>query len=126
MDDNEFSADALQQLTYCLCYLYARATRSVSIVPAVVEYCIHRVFPDENPYSPFNAISHLQYYADLVCTRARLYFRDVDWSDVGSSTSLTMDGWRERWKQVRREVAAGMYYSKFLASVRFLPATWSR
>ncbi|KAF7793222.1 hypothetical protein EIP86_004332 [Pleurotus ostreatoroseus] len=36
-DDNEFTPDALQRLTYALCYVYARATRSVSI-PAPV-YC---------------------------------------------------------------------------------------
>jgi eukaryotic translation initiation factor 2C len=30
-DENNFSADALQTLTYHLCYTYARCTRSVSI-----------------------------------------------------------------------------------------------
>ncbi|XP_038974733.1 protein argonaute MEL1-like isoform X2 [Phoenix dactylifera] len=30
-DDNGFTADALQQLTYNLCYTYARCTRSVSV-----------------------------------------------------------------------------------------------
>ncbi|KAJ3291692.1 argonaute 1 [Borealophlyctis nickersoniae] len=34
-DQNNFTSDALQQLTYRLCYLYARATRSVSVVPPV-------------------------------------------------------------------------------------------
>ncbi|VAI01064.1 unnamed protein product [Triticum turgidum subsp. durum] len=33
LDENRFSADALQTLTYNLCYTYARCTRSVSIVP---------------------------------------------------------------------------------------------
>ncbi|KAJ3279495.1 Eukaryotic translation initiation factor 2C, partial [Borealophlyctis nickersoniae] len=61
-DQNNFTSDAIQQLTYRLCYLYARATRSVSVVPPV-------------------------YYADLVCQRARFYFRDTDWSDSGSSVS---------------------------------------
>ncbi|XP_038999123.1 protein argonaute 1-like [Hibiscus syriacus] len=32
-DENGFSADSLQTLTYNLCYTYARCTRSVSIVP---------------------------------------------------------------------------------------------
>ncbi|RUP51640.1 Piwi domain-containing protein [Jimgerdemannia flammicorona] len=45
-DENNFTADALQELTYKLCYLYGRATRAVSIVPPA-------------------------YYADLVATRAR-------------------------------------------------------
>lgn len=61
-DDNKFTADALQQLTYNLCYVYGRATRSVSIVPAA-------------------------YYADLVAARARLHRKGGDWSDSTSSTA---------------------------------------
>jgi hypothetical protein len=34
VDENGFSADGLQLLTYWLCFLYCRCTRSVSIVPA--------------------------------------------------------------------------------------------
>ncbi|KAJ3047878.1 hypothetical protein HK097_011086 [Rhizophlyctis rosea] len=90
MDENGFNADALQQLTYRLCYLYARATRSVSIVPPV-------------------------YYADLVCTRARLYFKDVEWSEVGSSHSLSVDAWRERWNRAKREVEETMYFSELMS-----------
>lgn len=33
VDENGFSADGLQLLTYWLCFLYCRCTRSVSIVP---------------------------------------------------------------------------------------------
>ncbi|KAJ2065190.1 hypothetical protein GGI17_000446 [Coemansia sp. S146] len=40
-DDANFSADAIQQLTYHLCYTYAICTRSVSLVPPV--YYAHRV-----------------------------------------------------------------------------------
>ncbi|KAJ2485686.1 hypothetical protein IWW37_005869 [Coemansia sp. RSA 2050] len=40
-DDAKFSADAIQQLTYHLCYTYAICTRSVSLVPPV--YYAHRV-----------------------------------------------------------------------------------
>jgi len=36
-DDNNFTADRLQQLTYQLCHVYARCTRSVSI-PAPTYY----------------------------------------------------------------------------------------
>lgn len=39
-DENQFTANALQQLTYNLCYTYARCTRSVSIVPPACEYSI--------------------------------------------------------------------------------------
>ncbi|KAJ2009709.1 hypothetical protein GGI04_000199 [Coemansia thaxteri] len=40
-DDANFTADAIQQLTYHLCYTYAICTRSVSLVPPV--YYAHRV-----------------------------------------------------------------------------------
>jgi eukaryotic translation initiation factor 2C len=33
VDENGFSADALQLFTYWQCYLYCRCTRSVSYVP---------------------------------------------------------------------------------------------
>ena len=48
-DDNAFTANALQELTYKMCYLYCRAMRSVSVVPPV-------------------------YYAHLVASRARHHY----------------------------------------------------
>ncbi len=33
VDENRFTADGLQELTYRMCYTYARATRSVSVCP---------------------------------------------------------------------------------------------
>ncbi|XP_066391690.1 protein argonaute 12-like [Miscanthus floridulus] len=63
MDENGFSADALQTLTDNLCYTYARCTRSVSIVPPA-------------------------YYAHPGAFRARYYIED-DNSDQGSSTGAT-------------------------------------
>nr|GMD25443.1 protein argonaute 5 [Ipomoea batatas] len=50
-DENAFTADALQNLTNCLCYTYARCTKSVSIVPPA-------------------------YYAHLAAFRARYYVED--------------------------------------------------
>ncbi|KAI8828499.1 Piwi domain-containing protein, partial [Chytridium lagenaria] len=47
-DENRFMPDALQELTYRLCYLYCRATRSVSVCPPA-------------------------YYAHLVAARARFH-----------------------------------------------------
>ncbi|KAJ1294155.1 hypothetical protein BS78_01G124300 [Paspalum vaginatum] len=61
-DENQFSADALQTLTYNLCYTYARCTRSVSIVPPA-------------------------YYAHLAAFRARHYLDDGI-SDQGSSSAV--------------------------------------
>ncbi|KAH6567126.1 hypothetical protein BASA60_009173 [Batrachochytrium salamandrivorans] len=47
-DENGFDSNSLQELTYRLCYLYCRATRSISVVPPA-------------------------YYAHLVATRARFH-----------------------------------------------------
>ncbi|KAG0330088.1 Eukaryotic translation initiation factor 2C [Podila horticola] len=63
-DDNMFSSDDLQSLTYNLCHLYARATRTVSVVPAV-------------------------YYAHIVAARARFHAKGEHWSDNQSTESGT-------------------------------------
>ncbi|KAG0084009.1 Eukaryotic translation initiation factor 2C, partial [Podila epicladia] len=59
-DENRFTADSLQEFTYKLCHLYARCTRSVSMVPPA-------------------------YYAHLVAARARFHSRGERWSDTESS-----------------------------------------
>jgi len=65
-DENKFTPDSLQELTYRMCYLQGRSTRSVSIVPAV-------------------------YHADLVCFRARCHLRDPDaWSQSSSGRSTDL------------------------------------
>jgi len=60
-DDNNFNSESLQSLTYNLCYLYCRATASVSIPPPV-------------------------YYAHLAAARARCYL-NYGWDDTESETS---------------------------------------
>ncbi|KAI8908310.1 Piwi domain-containing protein [Gorgonomyces haynaldii] len=49
-DDNKLSLDKIENLTYRLCFLYCKATRSVSIVPPL-------------------------YYAYLICQRARFHLQ---------------------------------------------------
>ncbi|KAF8883149.1 ribonuclease H-like domain-containing protein [Gymnopilus junonius] len=64
-DENKFSADAMQSLSFALCHVYARATRSVSI-PAPV------------------------YYADIVCARAKNHYTpgtDLDLSETATQVS---------------------------------------
>ncbi|GBC16598.2 Piwi domain-containing protein [Rhizophagus irregularis DAOM 181602=DAOM 197198] len=61
-DENGFNQDALQTLSYNLCYLYARCTRSISLVPPV-------------------------YYAHLVTKRAKLHARGGSFSDTESEES---------------------------------------
>ncbi|WWC86900.1 uncharacterized protein L201_001779 [Kwoniella dendrophila CBS 6074] len=60
VDENKFSADRMQDLCNKLCYTYARASRSVSLIPVC-------------------------YYADLIAWKARDFVYPVDdTSDVGS------------------------------------------
>ncbi|CAG8668612.1 21019_t:CDS:2 [Gigaspora margarita] len=69
-DENGFTPDSLQTLSYNLCYVFARCTRAVSLVPPV-------------------------YYAHLVCARAKFHSRGENWndndgtSDESASTALT-------------------------------------
>ena len=55
-DENGFNPDSLQTLSYNLCYVYARSTRAVSIVPPV-------------------------YYARLACSRARFHASGENWDE---------------------------------------------
>ncbi|KAI9327303.1 Piwi domain-containing protein [Zopfochytrium polystomum] len=59
-DENGFNADDLQEVTYRMCYLYARASRAVSIVPPA-------------------------YYSHLVAARARCYRQ----GGVGGSSEIS-------------------------------------
>jgi len=65
-DDSNFSADHIQVMTYYMCHLYARCTRTVSI-PAPI------------------------YYADLACRRARAHLYDKI-SDFSSDTMSSRSG----------------------------------
>ena len=63
-DENNLSADDIQQGTHDISYLYARATKAVSLIPAA-------------------------YYADLACERGRCYLNDFlvdDKTSTGGST----------------------------------------
>ena len=51
-DENSLTADAIQQGTNRLCYLWARATKSVSLAPPA-------------------------YWADIACERGRYYIREI-------------------------------------------------
>ncbi|KAG0057713.1 Protein argonaute 10 [Gryganskiella cystojenkinii] len=61
MDENRFTSDSLQSLTYQLCHVYSRCPKSVSIVPAV-------------------------YYSHLLAFRAR-HYQGNEFSDTASSAS---------------------------------------
>jgi eukaryotic translation initiation factor 2C len=95
-DDNKFTPDALQSLSFALCHVYARATRSVSI-PAPV------------------------YYADIVCSRAKNHYSPqaaLDFSNVDTETNQGSDAaenslrqFTDGFKPVHRVLATSMYFS---------------
>ncbi|RIA95038.1 Piwi domain-containing protein [Glomus cerebriforme] len=82
-DENGFNADMLQTLSYNLCYLYARCTRSVSLVPPV-------------------------YYAHLVCSRAKFHSRSGAWSDSESSEESAVAA--ATFGVVKQELQRVMYF----------------
>lgn len=61
-DENTLTADEIQQGTNDISYLYARATKAVSLIPAA-------------------------YYADLACERGRCYLNDFLVDDSKTSSS---------------------------------------
>ncbi|KAL5488099.1 hypothetical protein ACEPAI_6207 [Sanghuangporus weigelae] len=91
LDENNFTPDGIQQLSYALCHVYARSTRSVSI-PAPV------------------------YYADIVCARAKNHFdpkfkeeSDTHTSDETAVKSL--EEYKEHFKNLHESAQYKMYFS---------------
>ncbi|KAJ6539414.1 argonaute-like protein [Mycena capillaripes] len=93
-DENNFSADALQSLSFALCHVYARSTRSVSI-PAPV------------------------YYADIVCSRAENHYDPqgtVDFSDSATQiddgqAASSLEAFRRGFKPLHNSQSTLMYFS---------------
>jgi eukaryotic translation initiation factor 2C len=68
VDENNFKADTLQQLTNALSYSFARATRSVSIVSVC-------------------------YYADIICTKSRsMVYEEESFSETQTQSSAGGSG----------------------------------
>jgi len=88
-DDNKFSADALQSLSFALTHVYARATRSVSI-PAPV------------------------YYADIVCSRAKNHYLpggfDTETATQTSQSSDLLERQKKAYMPLNANQANRMYF----------------
>jgi eukaryotic translation initiation factor 2C len=90
-DDNKFSPDALQNLSFALTHVYARATRSVSI-PAPV------------------------YYADIVCARAKNHYPPggFDMSEtatyISSQAEQQLEGYKRAFMPLNPKQAGVMYF----------------
>jgi len=81
-DENKLSADDIQQGTHDVSYLYARATKAVSLVPAA-------------------------YYADLACERGRCYLNDFLVDDkISTAGGGSSSGKADRKEEEARVFAA--------------------
>ncbi|KAH8105885.1 argonaute-like protein [Cristinia sonorae] len=92
-DENNFQADGLQQLSFALCHVYARSTRSVSI-PAPV------------------------YYADIVCSRAKHHYdpdAQMDFTETetatGSDALAQLKRFQSNFKPLHATTKKVMYFS---------------
>ncbi|KAI0313364.1 argonaute-like protein [Amylostereum chailletii] len=86
-DENKLTPDDLQSLSFALCHVYARTTRSVSI-PAPI------------------------YYADIVCSRAKHHY-DPQWhlTSTGSETDQeTLAAFRRDFKPLHERQRTRMYF----------------
>jgi len=93
LDENNFTPDALQQLSFALCHVYARSTRSVSI-PAPV------------------------YYADIVCSRAKNHFDPAGSLDIDTTGSPGTGGrsppievYKRAFVPINNRIMDTMYFS---------------
>ncbi|KAJ3269296.1 hypothetical protein HDU76_011307, partial [Blyttiomyces sp. JEL0837] len=83
-DENNFKADDLQEITYRMCFLYARATKAVSVVPPA-------------------------YYAHLVAARARCYrpggtTGSSEFAGSGSEGKISADQYRPVTEAIRKSM----------------------
>ncbi|KAF8578838.1 Piwi-domain-containing protein [Ramaria rubella] len=85
-DENNFGADAAQCLINYASYIFARATKAVSLVPPA-------------------------YYADLVCERGRFYIHDLLNAASGGSVSGNSGGESDIYKQAERLWGAGIHHN---------------
>jgi eukaryotic translation initiation factor 2C len=95
-DETGFNADSLQSLSFALCHVYARSTRSVSI-PAPV------------------------YYADIVCSRAKNHYDPQGrWDLAGDENEsfvdpgqakYTLDRFQQAFKPLHANQKSLMYFS---------------
>jgi eukaryotic translation initiation factor 2C len=109
--ENNFSADALQSLSFALCHVYARSTRSVSI-PAPV-YCMSGYF------RMLNEILIDFADADIVCSRAKNHYDPqgtVDFSDSATNVDsqqadTSLEAFRRGFKPLHQSQSTLMYFS---------------
>ena len=117
------SADAIQSLSFALCHVYARSTRSVSI-PAPV-YC-----ESLGAIDPVNLDTDCPLDADIVCARAKNHYDPdsaFDLSETASHADSTqanasLDAYRSGFRPLNKTQEKRMYFSvssrSFIIGVR--------
>jgi eukaryotic translation initiation factor 2C len=80
-DEIGFAADELQGLTNAVSYMFARATKAVSLVCPFISKC-QKIMLTGSKVSP-------AYYADLACERGRCYLHKLLHGLSGSGTTST-------------------------------------
>ncbi|KAK0206676.1 argonaute-like protein [Desarmillaria ectypa] len=105
-DENVLSPDAVQSLSFALCHVYARSTRSVSI-PAPV-YC-------QSALSILRVLTS-SLDADIVCSRAKNHYDpsgSVDYSESGDGSKVdeSLDAFKRGFKPLHPLQSKLMYFS---------------
>ncbi|PPQ73788.1 hypothetical protein CVT24_007534, partial [Panaeolus cyanescens] len=92
VDENRFTPDGLQKISFALCHVYARATRSVSI-PAPV------------------------YYADIVCARSNTHYEPTEFGYGDDDTVIpsgsiegALQKSKDGFKRLHRNMMNRMYF----------------
>ncbi|PPQ95875.1 hypothetical protein CVT26_015567 [Gymnopilus dilepis] len=109
-DENKFSADTMQSLSFALCHVYARATRSVSIpAPVYCAYLMSGLATSSHPRLP-------EIDADIVCSRAKNHYApgsDLDLSETATQVSNAdnqLQAFRAGYKPLHANMANMMYF----------------
>lgn len=116
-DENNFTPDNLQALSFALCHVYARSTRSVSI-PAPV-YCESLA---ERCGFPIDALTWLRCTpdADTVCSRAKNHYDPdspgMDLSETATQLELPeaarqLEAFRANFRPLSAKSRRVMYFS---------------
>jgi eukaryotic translation initiation factor 2C len=98
-DENNFTPDGLQQLSFALTHVYARSTRSVSI-PAPV-YCMLPIALTISRKTVFN--SPVSSDADIVCARAKCHYPPQAGLDLSDSATQLDSSAAEKTLEIYRQ-----------------------
>ena len=111
-DDNQFTADALQQLSFALCHVFARSTRAVS-VPCPVYYADIVCSRARTHYDPQTQQVCSFFRVGLTCTDLDVSLQQLHFAEdqTGTSGSTQIERFKEHFKQLHPTTALRMYFN---------------